>query len=86
MSSDDTTSYPVEFLNSLDLSGVPSHVGIEGRCTRFVNAQRGCAKIMQQYSVANHRTRKAYFEGPNLNWRSQQRQCSYTTHPNHTQY
>ncbi|GFX12678.1 ATP-dependent DNA helicase [Trichonephila clavipes] len=25
MSSDDTTSYPVEFLNSLDLSGVPSH-------------------------------------------------------------
>ncbi|GBP30469.1 hypothetical protein EVAR_20922_1 [Eumeta japonica] len=25
MSSDDTTSYPVEFLNSLGLSGVPSH-------------------------------------------------------------
>ncbi|XP_050348921.1 uncharacterized protein LOC126772562 [Nymphalis io] len=25
MSSDDTTSYPVEFLNSLELSGVPSH-------------------------------------------------------------
>ncbi|GBP65459.1 hypothetical protein EVAR_36711_1 [Eumeta japonica] len=24
-SSDDTTSYPVEFLNSLELSGVPSH-------------------------------------------------------------
>ncbi|GFY16997.1 ATP-dependent DNA helicase [Trichonephila clavipes] len=27
MSSDDTMSYPVEFLNSLDLSGVPSQVG-----------------------------------------------------------
>ncbi|GFS88815.1 ATP-dependent DNA helicase [Trichonephila clavipes] len=25
MSPDDTTSYPVEFLNSLELSGVPSH-------------------------------------------------------------
>ncbi|GFT48752.1 hypothetical protein TNCV_595221 [Trichonephila clavipes] len=25
MSSDDTASYPVEFLSSLDLSGVPSH-------------------------------------------------------------
>ncbi|GFW19011.1 ATP-dependent DNA helicase [Trichonephila clavipes] len=87
MSSDDTTSYPVEFLNSLELSGVPSHklelkVGVP---IFFVNTQLGRAKIMLRYSVANHRTRKAYSEAHNLNWRSQGRQCSCTTYPNHTQ-
>ncbi|GFU10112.1 ATP-dependent DNA helicase [Trichonephila clavipes] len=47
MSSDDTTSYPVEFLNSLDLSGVPSHklelkVGVPVLLMRNLDAPRLC--------------------------------------------
>ncbi|XP_072947724.1 uncharacterized protein [Epargyreus clarus] len=47
MSSDDTTSYPVEFLNSLELSGVPSHklelkVGVPVLLMRNLDAPRLC--------------------------------------------
>ncbi|GFU79470.1 ATP-dependent DNA helicase [Trichonephila clavipes] len=47
MSSDDTTSYPVEFLNSLDLSGVPSHklelkVGVPVLLMRNLDSPRLC--------------------------------------------
>ncbi|GFV87198.1 ATP-dependent DNA helicase [Trichonephila clavipes] len=47
MSSDDTTSYPVEFLNSLDLSGVPSRklelkVGVPVLLMRNLDAPRLC--------------------------------------------
>ncbi|GFX46663.1 ATP-dependent DNA helicase [Trichonephila clavipes] len=47
MSSDDTTSYPVEFLNSLDLSEVPSHklelkVGVPVLLMRNLDAPRLC--------------------------------------------
>ncbi|GFW32114.1 ATP-dependent DNA helicase [Trichonephila clavipes] len=47
MSSDDTTSYTVEFLNSLDLSGGPSHklelkVGVPVLLMRNLDAPRLC--------------------------------------------
>ncbi|GFX26055.1 ATP-dependent DNA helicase [Trichonephila clavipes] len=47
ISSDDTTSYPVEFLNSLELSGVPSHklefkVGIPVLFMRNLDTPRLC--------------------------------------------
>ncbi|GFV83711.1 ATP-dependent DNA helicase [Trichonephila clavipes] len=47
MSSDDTMSYPVEFLNSLELSGVLSHklelkVGVPGLLMRNLDAIRLC--------------------------------------------
>lgn len=47
MASDDTTAYPVEFLNSLELSGVPSHklelkVGVPVILMRNLNAPRLC--------------------------------------------
>lgn len=47
MSSEDCTSYPVEFLNSLDLTGVPSHklelkVGIPVLLMRNLDAPRLC--------------------------------------------
>ncbi|GFS73152.1 ATP-dependent DNA helicase [Trichonephila clavipes] len=47
MSSDDTTSYPVEFLNSLDLSGVPPHklelkVGVPVLLMHNLDAPRLC--------------------------------------------
>ncbi|GFX34309.1 ATP-dependent DNA helicase [Trichonephila clavipes] len=47
MSSDGTTSYPVEFLNSLELSGVPSHklelkVGVPVLLMRNLDAPRLC--------------------------------------------
>ncbi|XP_047538673.1 uncharacterized protein LOC125072193 [Vanessa atalanta] len=47
MSSDDTTNYPVEFLNSLELSGVPSHklelkVGEPVLLMRNLDAPRLC--------------------------------------------
>ncbi|GFS93187.1 ATP-dependent DNA helicase [Trichonephila clavipes] len=50
MSSDDTTNYPVEFLNSLDLSGVPSHklelnVGVPVLLMRNLDAPRLCNGI-----------------------------------------
>ncbi|GFU93598.1 ATP-dependent DNA helicase [Trichonephila clavipes] len=47
MSFDDTTSYPVEFLNSLDLSVMPSHnlelkVGVPVLLLRNLDAPRLC--------------------------------------------
>ncbi|GFY19084.1 ATP-dependent DNA helicase [Trichonephila clavipes] len=47
MSSDDTTNYPVEFLNCLDLSGVPSHklelkVGVPVLLMRNLDVPRLC--------------------------------------------
>ncbi|GFX01271.1 ATP-dependent DNA helicase [Trichonephila clavipes] len=47
MSSDDTTSYPVEFLNGLDLSGVPLHklelkVGVPVLLMRKLDSPRLC--------------------------------------------
>ncbi|GFU61535.1 ATP-dependent DNA helicase [Trichonephila clavipes] len=47
MSSDDTTSYPEEFLNSLELSGVPSHkfelkVGVSVLSMHNLDASRLC--------------------------------------------
>ncbi|CAK1603877.1 unnamed protein product [Parnassius mnemosyne] len=47
MASDDSTTYPVEFLNSLELSGVPSHklelkVGVPAILMRNLNAPKLC--------------------------------------------
>ncbi|GFX12708.1 ATP-dependent DNA helicase [Trichonephila clavipes] len=50
---DDTTSYPVEFLNSLELSGVPSHklelkVGVPVLLMRNLDAPKLCNELARR--------------------------------------
>ncbi|GFW96525.1 ATP-dependent DNA helicase [Trichonephila clavipes] len=85
MSSHDTTSYTVAFLNSLELSGVPSHklelkVGVPVLLMLNLDTPRLCNGTRLRITELGWHS-----EGHNLNWRSQGRQCSYTTHPNRTQ-
>ncbi|GBO99568.1 hypothetical protein EVAR_720_1 [Eumeta japonica] len=78
--------YPMQFLNSLELSGVLPHklelkVGV-----RFVNTPKlDAPRLCNGTQLRVIELGKAYCEGHNLNCRRQGRQCSYTTYPNHTQ-
>ncbi|GFW32993.1 ATP-dependent DNA helicase [Trichonephila clavipes] len=64
MSSDDTTSYPVEFLNSLDLSGVPLHklewkVGVPILLMRNLDAPKLCNGTRLRINVLGRHIVKA---------------------------